>query len=76
MNDTRRKLINEAIDKIEAALTDLQQARDEERDYFDNMPENMQSGEKGEKAQEDADTLETACDEIESACDSARNVTG
>lgn len=67
MNDDRRKLIENAIAKIAEGRQELEQARDEEQEYLDNMPENMQFGEKGEKAQTAIDNLQTAIDECESA---------
>lgn len=37
---------------------ELGELRDEEQDYFDNMPEGLQGGEKGEKAQAAIDAME------------------
>jgi flagellar biosynthesis chaperone FliJ len=76
MNDTRRKLIAEAFLKLEEALGMIEQAAEEEREYFDNMPENMQSGEKGTKADEDADALQNIHDEIQSAAEQLNEVIG
>ncbi len=80
MNNDRRKRIDEILKDLEAlqtavdALPDssdlqgaIQDVADEERDYHDNMPENMQSGEKGEAAEQAAGNLEEAaseCDEL------------
>lgn len=65
MNNDRRKelerarvLIAEARDIIDAAAT-------EERDYFDNMPESIQAGERGTKADESADELLEISSEID-----------
>ena len=52
MNDARRKAIRAALSQIEDAAATLEGPRDEEQDYFDNMPEPIQSGEKGDKATE------------------------
>lgn len=38
--------------------------RDEEQEYYHNMPENMQGGDKGQKAEENAAALETAVDNL------------
>lgn len=65
MNDARRKEIEKALGLISEAKSILETARDEEQEYFDNMPENMQSGEKGEKASEAAGALEEAVNSIE-----------
>jgi ribosomal protein L4 len=88
MNKERRKAIESALatlakarELVEEAQSTLEEARDEERDYFDNMPESLQSGEKGERASAAADALEEACnaveditaafDDIESNCETA-----
>lgn len=41
MNDARRKEIEKALGLISEAKSILETARDEEQEYFDNMPENM-----------------------------------
>lgn len=66
MNKARRKEIARARDLLGEARTILEVARDEERDYFDNMPESIQEGAKGEKAEAVAETLEEAIDDLES----------
>ena len=69
MNTQRRKATSMALAKIREGLSELEACRDEERDYYDNMPESFQNGEKGERANEMAEALEQACGEIESSCD-------
>jgi hypothetical protein len=41
----------------------IEEVAQEERDYHDNMPENMQNGERGEAAEEAASNLEEAASE-------------
>ena len=72
MNAQRRKAIGEARALVEAAFEKLEEARSmlsdlqsEEQDYYDNMPESLQGGEKGEKAQAAADALQEAHDNID-----------
>lgn len=78
MNNDRRKRIDQILKSLEAlqtavdALPDpddiksqIEEVGQEERDYHDNMPENMQSGEKGEQAQEAASALEEAASEMD-----------
>lgn len=72
MNTERRKLIKQANEKIaeaaslvEGAKELLEQARDEEQEYYDNMPESFQSGEKGGAAQEAIDLLEQKISELD-----------
>ena len=72
MNKERRKQINEAADlfaKAHAMIEDvksiLQGALDEEQEYFDNMPEGLQDGEKGQTAQDAINVLELAIEAME-----------
>jgi hypothetical protein len=76
MNDKRRKDIAKAADLIAQAITLLEIARDEEQDFYDNMPEAFQNGERGEKAQEAIGALETAVDEAGSIADNLNEITG
>jgi chromosome segregation ATPase len=72
MNKDRRKAISNLISRIEeisATLYDLgseiEQLQSEEQDYYDNMPESLQGGERGERAQEAADALQEAYDAVD-----------
>lgn len=72
MNAARRKEIQTAIDnlqKIEEFVANaryiLESVSGEEREYYDNMPENMQSGDKGTRAEEAATALEEAHSTLE-----------
>lgn len=50
MNKQRRQQPNELAEKIRALKDEVETLRDEEQDYYDNMPESFQGGEKGDKA--------------------------
>lgn len=65
MNNNRRKQIDEALAKLAEAREAIESARDEEQEYFDNMPESFQQGDRGQKAEEAVDLLQTACDQLE-----------
>lgn len=65
MNKDRRKRLAEATDLIERAQSLLEKAagiveevRDEEQDAFNNMPESLQDGERGQRMQEAIDALD------------------
>lgn len=75
MNKDRRASIQAVIDQLEEARQELETLRDEEQEYFDNMPENLQGGEKGEMAQTAIDNLDEAISNIEAAIDSANSAT-
>lgn len=54
-----------AREMCETAASDLANPRDEEQDYYDNMPENFQQGEKGDNAQNAIDNLDNAISALE-----------
>ena len=66
MNEERRAAIatirdrmSELQDQVSTLITDLQDVINEEQDYLDNMPESLQEGEKGEKAQAAIDLMDS-----------------
>lgn len=72
MNEKRRKeirriadLLREIGSKFDDVKSALEIVRDEEREYYDNMHENLQSGDRGSRADEAASALEETYDEIE-----------
>ncbi len=73
MNKDRRKAIAALVTELEALQGKLGDVRDqidtlgeEEQDYYDNMPESFQNGEKGSAAEAARDALQNAYDELES----------
>ena len=76
MNKTRRADIAKLISALEELLEPLELNRDatesiqgDEQEYFDNMPESFQSGEKGEAAEAAAEKLQEAYDALDAAKD-------
>lgn len=67
MNNARRKAIGKLLEQIGPIRAGLENLRDEEQDYYDNMPESFQQGEKGDAAQTSIDALESAISNLESA---------
>lgn len=72
MNKDRRKAIGEAVDLLNKLEQDLARAKEiigdaasAEREFYDNMPENMQSGDKGQQADNAASQLEEAQSTLE-----------
>jgi hypothetical protein len=59
-------MLREKMFDVLSAVTDI---TDVEREKYDNMPESLQSSERGEKMSEDADALESAAQTLESALD-------
>lgn len=76
MNNDRRKEINKAISLLQEAMSILEATHSEEQEYYDNMPENLQSSERGESAEMAADNLYNACVSVEEAIVSAENAVG
>ena len=70
MNQERRKTLAALRDRmsdlqsqVSTLITDLQDVIDEEQEYLDNMPESLQDGEKGQKAQAAIDLMDSLiCD--------------
>ena len=67
MNNERRKEIDRLMERVNSLLSDLSEikdsienVRDEEQEYLDNLPENMADGERAEKAQAAIDAIEEA----------------
>lgn len=74
MNKQRRTDIAKAIALIEQAKEILETAASDERDYYDNMPDAFQDGDRGQRADEVATALEeaaSACDDIVSQAQDA-----
>lgn len=70
MNNTRRKQIQEIIDKLEELKSDVEMLKDEEQEAFDNLPEGIQASERGEAMETAAYNLEEAYDYMDSVIDS------
>ena len=74
MNNDRRKELNKGLALLQEAFSILELARDEEGYTFENMPENLQGSERGQRTEEAYGQLESACCVIEEAiseCESA-----
>lgn len=67
MNRTRRKRLRELHDQLTGMQEQLAVIAEEEQEYFDNMPESIQAGSKGDRASETADTLQGLADDLELA---------
>ena len=70
MNGKRRKYLQRIIDQLEVLKSNLEDLQSEEENYRDNIPENMQYGEKCEKADAACDNISDAVDNMEEAISS------
>jgi len=73
MNKVRREaiavqaaLIDNIINQLADIRSELESLREEEQEYFDNMPESFQSGDKGTTAEYAIAALDMAIEHIES----------
>lgn len=73
MNKGRRKQLTDISGNLEDLKCDLELLRDEEQEYYDKMPESMQGGEKGSKAEEAVEAMDTAISEIEDVISNIEN---
>jgi hypothetical protein len=74
MNDARHKEVQRALTLIGEAKGILELALSQEQDDLDNMPEDLQGDEEGERAEDVVDTLERAamaCGDAITACKEA-----
>lgn len=71
MNESRRGQLNSAIALLHRAESIVDHVCDEERDSMDNMPENLQSGDRYVAMENAVSFMEDALESIQEA---ARNV--
>lgn len=67
MNKARRKAIREVIAKLESLRDEVESLLNEEQDYYDNMPESFQNGDKGQAASDAISYMESASGYIDNA---------
>lgn len=58
MNAQRRKEIQAVLERLDDVATEIRRIGDDERNYYDTMPESIQAGRKGDEADETASRLE------------------
>lgn len=75
MNKARRLEIQKAMEKLDEAKAMLESCRDEEQDYFDNMPESLQGGDKGQAAENAISLLDDIISNIEDAISQVDDIT-
>ena len=67
MNKERRKSLREIQSKLESLGQDLEALKDEEEEYRDNMPENLQESDRYQRADEVCDLLQEALENLDNA---------
>lgn len=69
MNAARRKTLADLAERLSAIRSELETVAEAEREAFDNLPEGLQQGEKGERMSEAADALDSVVADLETAGD-------
>lgn len=69
MNNARRKEIEKITADLEEIKERIEALQEEEQNAFDNLPESIQYGERGDKMQSAIDNLEYAADNIQDCLD-------
>lgn len=67
MNKVRRANIKETVDLIERVKSMLESILDEEQEYYDNIPENLQTSQRAEDSEDAISNLEDAISNLEEA---------
>lgn len=67
MNKVRRAALEELGGKLGELKSELENLRDEETEYYDNMPENLQNTERGESSEVAESLMSDALDNLASA---------
>lgn len=70
MNRQRRAALAKIYDAITAASDELAALQEEETEYRDNMPENLQGSERYEAADAAVDAMQEAIDQLSDVLDS------
>ena len=73
MNKKRKQNIALFVSMLQDIYNKLDTILDDEQDYLDNMPENLQGGIAADRSQEYIDSLTEALDYIDSAIDLLKN---
>ncbi|HHF0811499.1 TPA: hypothetical protein ACPIDV_000484 [Pseudomonas aeruginosa] len=67
MNNARRKQLAEIVDQMQELRARLDELQSEEQEAFDNMPESLQQGEKGQQSEAAAERIGNAGDSLDEA---------
>lgn len=74
MNKNRKQIIKTYTSILQDVLQKLDSVLDEERDYYDNMPENLQGSLRADASQDAINELEEAITDIGNAIDHLINI--
>lgn len=75
MNKSQRKQLEELLDKITELQEQVEFIRNEEQEKLDNMPENLQGGERYSQMENAISCLDDAVSNLQSAYDDIQSST-
>lgn len=67
MNKARRKQLAEIAEQMQELRDRIEQLQEEEQDGFDNLPESLQQGKRGEAMEQAVEQMGAALDAIDEA---------
>ncbi len=76
MNKIRREQLAKLSEEIDSLSSQIEGLMNEEQNYYDNMPESLQDGEKGEIAQTAIENMESALNSLSEASNSIDEAQG
>lgn len=65
MNKKRRTRIKAIMNQLGECLNEIEEIKDEEQKSYDNMPDSLKEGEKGERISEVIDILDSVYSSLE-----------
>lgn len=74
LNPSRADRLSELISGIEDAKSEIESLAEEMGNWYDSMPENLQSGDKASQIESAKDTLENVASELDSQIDELNGV--
>jgi hypothetical protein len=69
MNKQQRKVLASIISQLDTLKYSIEEIQLEEQEKYDNIPENLQGCERGERLESNSDNLQSAVSSIEEAVD-------
>lgn len=76
MNKERRKRLEDLMGQLSTIKDEIEELRDAEQDAFDNMPESLQAGERGEQMEGNAEILDDVADLLAQIDESLNEIVG
>lgn len=67
MNKDRRNRLTVLMKNIDVLKEQLESIMEEEEEYYNNMPDNMKDGERGQQTEERVGTIQNAIDRLDEA---------